>query len=358
MKTVNNLFEQIVTKENIMLAINNAAKGKRRKANVRYALRHQEEIAERLRKKLLDGTWRPCEYHRVKIINDGIKMKKRGIVCPTFVNEQVVHHAILQIVKPILMRRFYRYSCASIPTRGVEYALKYVRKNIKKDYRGTKYYAVLDIRKFFDSIKPSKVFHQLRRIIRDKRTLLLFAGILRANKVIIGEEQNVGMKCIKRGTPIGFYTSPWLANTLLTPLDNLIKETTKYYVRYNDDMLLMSGNKRKLKETIEMVREYLAGIGLELKNEPQIHKLNDVPIHFIGMKVYREKIILASKVFLRARRTAAKIRKKGFITIYDARKIISYSGRFKHFNTRLAYRKYIEGNVKRKKCRKIISKKG
>lgn len=56
MKTVNNLFEQIVTKENIMLAINNAAKGKRRKANVRYALRHQEEIAERLRKKLLDGT--------------------------------------------------------------------------------------------------------------------------------------------------------------------------------------------------------------------------------------------------------------------------------------------------------------
>ena len=55
MKTVNNLFEQIVTKENIMLAINNAAKGKRRKANVRYALRHQEEIAERLRKKLLDG---------------------------------------------------------------------------------------------------------------------------------------------------------------------------------------------------------------------------------------------------------------------------------------------------------------
>lgn len=351
MHTVNNLFEKIVDEENILLAIHKAAKGKRRKRAVRYALSHDMEIAHMLHEKLVDGTWRPNELHTIKVINDGIQMKQREIVCPDFINEQIVHHAILRVCIPVFQRRFYKYSCASIPGRGVEYALKYIRK-AQKDYKNTKYFAVLDIRQFFNSIRPSKVFHALRRIIRDKKTLILFARILRANKVIRPDGTT-----LKRGTPIGLYTSPWFANILLTQLDNKIKEAgAKYYLRYNDDMLLMHPNKRQLKKILDMAVDVIKSLGLEIKRPYQIHRLSKVKIGFIGATITQYNITLKDKVFLRAKRTAKRIGNKDRPTIYDARKIASYAGRFKHFDAYDAFKKYILAYVSISEIRKQISK--
>ena len=351
MHTVNNLFEKICTKENIILAIHKAARGKHRKRIVQQTLANEEAIAERLLQHLKDGSWRPNSIHNVKVINDGIQMKKREIVCPDFVNEQVVHHAILNICAPVFMRRFYKYSCASIPERGVEYAIKYIRKAVA-DRKNSKYFAVLDLKQFFNSIKPSKVFRAIRHIIRDKRVLILFAKILRANKIVRPDKNR-----IKRGTPIGLYTSPWFANILLTGLDNLIKSSgAKYYIRYNDDMLILHPNKRKLKRILETTEQYINSLGLLLKRPWQIHILSKVKINFIGATISQKNIVLRSSVFLRAKRTANRIAKKHMATIYDARKLISYSGRFKHFDTHKAFTKYISSKINMKTMRNIISK--
>ncbi len=304
-----------------------------------------------LHEKLAEGTWRPNELHSIKVINDGIQMKQREIVYPDFINEQIVHHAILRVCIPVFQRRFYKYSCASIPGRGVEYALKYIRK-AQKDYKGTKYFAVLDIKQFFNSIKPSKVFHALRRIIRDKRTLILFARILRANKIVRPDGT-----IIKRGTPIGLYTSPWFANILLTQLDNKIKEAgVRYYLRYNDDMLFMHSNKRQLKRVLDMAVQLINSLGLTIKRPYQIHRLSKVKISFIGAAISQNNIVLKDKVFLRAKRTAKRIGNKDRPTIYDARKIASYVGRFKHFDAYNAFRKYILAYVNIRKIRKQISR--
>jgi RNA-directed DNA polymerase len=351
MNTVNNLFDKIVSKENILAAIHKAAKGKRHKRIVRRVLENPEEVADRLSQALKQGTWRPNAVHNVKIINDGIQQKKREIVCPDFVNEQIVHHAILGICIPIFQRRFYRYSCASIPGRGVEYALKYIRK-AQKDYKNTKYFAVVDIRKFFNSIRPSKVFHALRRIIRDRRLLGLFARILRANKVIYADGSTR-----KHGAPIGLYTSPWFANILLTALDNQIKaDGVKYYIRYNDDMLLFHSNKRKLKRVLERAEQYINNLGLELKRPYQIHRLAKVKIDYIGATISQNNITLRGSVFLRAKRTAKRISKKPRPTIYDAYRIVSYAGRFRHFDAYNAFRKHISSKASIRQMRKKISK--
>ena len=351
MKTVNNIFDSIASKENILIAIQRAARGKRKKWIVRYTLKHADEIADKLSDELQSGSWRPNEIHRVKVINDGIQMKKREIVCPDFINEQVVHHAIMNVCGPIFQKRFYRYSCASVPGRGVEFAIKYIRKSLK-DHKNAKYFSVIDIKQFFNSIKPSKVFHAIRRIIRDKRVLVLFARILRANKITRPDGE-----IIKRGTPIGLYTSPWFANLLLTALDNLIKASgVKYYIRYNDDMLLFHSNKRKLKKILVTVKGYINSLGLRLKRPYQIHALSKVKLNYIGATISREKIVLKDKVFLRARRTAARIAKKDKITTYDAHKMLSYGGRFSHFDTYQAFQKYISSKINMKLMRVIVSK--
>lgn len=350
MKTASNLFERIITQENFVCAIQKAAKNKRKKRIVLKTLANDEYVAAQKCYEVERGIWRPEKIHRVKVINDGVQQKKREIVCPDFINEQIVHHAIMNITAPVFMRQFYTYSCASITGRGTEYAIEYIRKAIK-DVKNTKYHVVLDIKQFFNSIRPSKVFRQLRRVIRDRKTLLLFARILRSNKIIRPDGET-----IKRGTPIGLYTSPWFANILLTPLDHKIKAAgVPYYVRYNDDMLLFHSNKRKLKRIVNMIREHLAGLHLSLKRCPQIHRFSKVSIRYIGATIKPDRITLAPKVFLKTTRVIRRISKKEKITSYDASRAVSYSGRFKHFDAAAAREKYITNVVNLKACKKIIS---
>ena len=352
MKTYNNLFDKITDPANIEAATRKAAKGKRSKYSVRRALENPAAVAATISAQLKSGTWQPVPLHNAREINDGIALKKRIIVCPQFIREQVVHHSVMRVCAPLFIRKFYRYSCGSVPGRGREFAAKYISKELQ-DRKKTKYFAKLDVKKFFDNISPLYAFKELRRTIRDKRTLLLFAKILRANKVRMPDGS------IRRGgVPIGFYTSPWIANILLNPLDHALKETcgVAIAVRYVDDILIMDSNKRRIKRAIAYVKEFLTARRLSLKREPAIHKTDKQKITFIGIVFTREKRTMNSAAFLRACRTARRIGKKHKLTIYDARKMISYAGQFKHTNTRAAFKKYIKDNVSLKACRAKIQR--
>ena len=177
MITYNNLFEKITDIENIKLAIPEAAKKKRKKLAVRRALKNLDLVAEATAQKLKNGTWRPKAIHDVRQINDGIALKKRNIVCPEFVREQIVHHAILRVCGPLFMKKFYHYSFGSVPGKGKEKAIKAIFKAIQ-DHRKAKYYTVLDVHHFFESVEPLVAFRAIRRTISDKKVLLLFFLIL------------------------------------------------------------------------------------------------------------------------------------------------------------------------------------
>ena len=350
MKTYNNLFDKIVDPANIEAAIHKAAKGKHNKYSVQKALQNPDGVAAEVCAQLKRGTWRPVPIHNAREINDGIALKKRIIVCPQFIREQIVHHAVMRICAPLFMRKFYRYSCGSIPGRGREFAAKYISKELL-NRKKTKYYAKLDIKKFFDSVSPLRAFKEIKRTIRDRKTLLLFAKILRGNKVRMPDGSiRYG------GIPIGFYTSPWIANIILNPLDHLLKEIfgVAVVVRYVDDILLMDSNKRRLQKAVKAVEAFLDERKLRLKRAAAIHRVDKQKITFIGLVFSRGKVAMNAAAFLRACRAARRIGKKRKLTVYDARKMISYAGQFKHTNTRGAFKKYIAPNVSLKACRAKI----
>lgn len=353
MKTYNNLFNKIASIENIKASIKEAAKGKRHKKSVQFALEHAEEIALKISKQLQTMEWRPKEIHNVRVINDGIAMKKRNIVCPEFIREQIVHHAIMRVTAPLFQKKFYRYSCGSVPKRGKEFAVKYLAKQLL-DRRKAKYFTVADVHHCFESIRPSIVFKELRRTISDKKVLLLFAHILRHNKVRMPDGT-----IKKNGLLMGMFTSPWFANILLNPLDHLLKEECEMntVVRYMDDIIIIHGNKRKMKKALEGVEAFLDEHKLKLKQAPAIHLVDKVAINYIGATLVRGKTTLGSRMFLKAKRAATKISKKDKPTLYDARKMVSYAGQFKHYDTRKAFAKHIEQKVNIKECRGIISEK-
>lgn len=353
MKTYNNLFDKIADIENIKKAIIEAAKGKRKKQSVIKALENIDNVAEYISSQLKHGTWRPKQIHNVKQINDGIALKKRNIICPDFVQEQIVHHAILRVCSPLFMKKFYRHSYGSVPKRGKEEAIKNIHKVIQNSSKA-KYFSVIDIHHFFESTTPLVSFRAIRKTISDKRVLLLYFLILHNNLVRFPDGT------IKRnGLLMGMFTSPWVANVVLNKVDHIFKDDDGIYfmARYMDDIIIIDSNKRKMMKSLNNVQNYLSTIGLRLKKTPQIHKIDNVAISFIGATITREKSVMRPLTFLRAKRIAKRISKKDKISIFDARRILSISGQFKHLNTYQAYKKYINIYVNKRKCRQIVSKK-
>ena len=360
MKTINNLLDKIVEEDNIRLALHNAARGRKDRKTVKKALANEDEFVSNIQSWLKSGAWCPPFFHKAKVINDGIQAKKRIIVCPDF-DEHVVHHAILQVCKPIFISRFYKHSYSSIPGYGgTENMIKYIRHIFKdKNPRNYKYFVKLDIKKFFDSVNPDTVYDVLKRIIRDKKVLELFKRILTFNNRC-NEEANIN---IWGGIPIGLYASQWFANILLTPLDNKIKgfgkDIVPYYIRYNDDMLLFGPNKRKLNKVVLAIINHVLSIGLELKHEPQIHKTTLNKINFVGAQIdFTTKTVeMTAKTFLKQRRFCLRMSRKikfcKKLNIYEARKTLVYMGRARHYNMR----DFVSSlGIKKKPLKKIVSK--
>lgn len=353
MKTYNNLFEKIISPENIRKAILKAARGKRKKAGVGKALANLDQTAAYLSELLKNKIWKPVKIHQTTQINDGVELKKRYIVCPHFVREQCVHHAIMNICEPLFRKKFYQYSCGSVKGHGAEQAKKYVAKVIRKYPAKVKYVAKLDIKKFFHNAKPSFIFHEIRKTIRDKEVLRLFAMILRYNKQIVDGE------VIKTGIPIGFYTSPILANVLLNALDHYIKEVlgVEFYVRYMDDIIMFSSNKRKLKRSCLAVSAWIEDRRMRLKPIWQVHRFKS--INFIGYQFKRNGLVrLRDRVFLKSVRCVRRVAVKtttAKLTIHDCLRVLSYMGRFKNADTYKAFVRYISPYINIRELRKRVS---
>ena len=209
MKSYNGLYDKMISDNNIQLALINAGRNKyknnRRHKKLRKLRANPCKYTKQTREMAIDFT--PSVHTPVEI-NDGISAKKRHIIVPT-VKEVVVQHMMTNVLQDIFMPSMYEHSYASIPGKGLHKAVKVVKKWIQKDHKNTKYCLKLDIKKFFDSVDQDVLLAKLRKIIRDDKFFRYVEMVVRT---------------VDKGIPLGFVTSQWFANFLLTELDHKIKE--------------------------------------------------------------------------------------------------------------------------------------
>ena len=352
MKSYNHLFEKLITDDNfdkafdaVMASHTKASYAKR----VQYYITHKSIVKKRVIESLYD--YHSCEHSPV-YIKDGYNGKVRKIIVPSF-DEQIVHHMIIQILEPIILKGMYRHSYGSIPGRGPIKAKNTLSRYIKHGGKDVKYCVKLDIRKFFDSIPRAGLMNLIMSKIHDSRFVSVIRGI-----IYIDDNAN--------GVPLGFYTSQWLANWYLESLDHFIKETLhiKYYVRYMDDMALFGANKRELHMKIRLLFQYVNDIGLQIKSNWQLFLFHYIDrdgvergadLDFIGFRFYRNRTTLRKCLFMRICRKATRMA-KGRVNIFTCRQYISYNGYIKHSNTYLAYAHMIMPKYSFRKTRTYISK--
>ena len=343
MKRVGYVFEKVIEIDNIKKAIVNASKRKTNRRNVQKVLNNIDFYAKQIQTMLINDTYVPCKYIEQKI-KDGANKKERIIFKPSFYPDQCIHWAIMLQLESLLERGMYKYCCASVKGRGVHYGQRYVKK-ILKDVKGSKYCLQLDIRHFYPSIDKDKLKEKFIRIIKDPKLLNLMF------KIIDSAED---------GLPIGNYTSQWFANFYLQDLDHFIKEKlhVKYYIRYMDDIVLFSSNKRKLRYIKEEIEKFLNSEGLELKDNWKLFLTDSRPLDFLGFRFYRDHITLRRRNALRIKRRVKKIKRRfelyGHIRLQDASAMVSYFGWIKNSNSYHYYIKNIQKYITLKQCKEVI----
>ena len=284
------------------------------------------------------------EKHKARVVFE--HGKEREIFCPT-IWEQWVHHIVIQVLAPIVTRYAYKYSCGSMPKRGGIYGKRQMERLIS---RGFKYFAKLDIRHFFKSVRQDVVIGMLEELICDEWFIYLVRRIFWQ---------------FPKSLPLGFYPSQWLANFVLWKLDRRIVSTGVDHIRYVDDLVLVSNNKRTLHRVVGIIQQELGKIRLRLKGNFQICRfifrkktgeLIGRAIDFMGFVFRRDRTVLRKKIMIRATRFAGRLKRTRKIATRQALSMMSRIGWFKHTSTSLVWKTYIEPCVNVKVLKGIISK--
>ena len=341
------LFKKMLDKELIRQAFIKMRKGKSKRkkiqiinANLDYYI---DKMYESLKNSIPDGdnpelAFIPPIHKPIKIHEHG---KDRLIYVPD-IWEQWVHHIIMQVLAPICMKKFHYDSYGSIPNKGLHKGAKQFVK-YKKKY---KYAYKCDIRHFYANIRKDVLRKQLESFIDDDWFIELI------------------MTCFthhKKGLPLGFYLSQWLANVVLNDLDWMIEGSGLDHIRYVDDIVIFSNNKTKLYAVVKEIKQYLGReLRLSLKDGGKLINLDKEDISFLGFVFRGTTIRLRGKIKRNIIKIVHRIRKaldnKCPIWIKDARRILSALGWIEHSNSYAFYSVHIQPFIIVKKIKDIVSK--
>lgn len=317
MKRLGNVYEKVISKENLRVSLHNACKGKNSYASVRYIKKHIDEHIDSLHEMLKNEEYTVSKYREKKIYEP----KERLISILPLYPDRIIQHAIMSVIENYWdsLMIYDSYSCrvgkgqhvGSIKCMGHCRKYKYVLK--------------CDISKFYPSLDHDILKSIVRRKIKDTK-------LIRLINIIIDSYGDT------KGVPIGSYLSQWLGNLYMNDLDMHVKHTLKCraYIRYCDDFVIFSNSKEELRHIKEDVVMFCSGLKLKMSKCELFPTTQGVD--FLGYRHFPDgKILLrkrTAKKFKRNVKSLESMLYNNTISLDSARsKIASMQGWLKHANT-------------------------
>lgn len=320
MKIYKHLSEKILTIENFKIAYKNATKGKRHYEEVKEIDKDSETYLQNLLEEVKSRKYQVSEYTVFKLFT-GLKWRE---IYKLPMKDRIVQHAIMVYCEPIFRESFILDTYSSIKTRGIHLGLSRVKVALKDtEYL---YCLKLDIHKCYPSLDKEILKKKLNRKFNDKTLQWLF-------EVIIDS--------CEKGVPIGNYTSQYFNNFYFSDFDHWIKEVkgVKHYFRYCDDIVILGKTKEELHELLEEIRQRMAELHVELKENYQIFSIEDRGIDFLGYITRRTHVIIRKHIKLNF---IDKVTSMNFedITDKDLNILGSYWGILSHADCRHLWKTY------------------
>jgi RNA-directed DNA polymerase len=285
------LYSQICSYDNLYTAYKNARKGKTLK---QYVIDFEANLVDNLHDLQIE-----LRFHIYKpkplqtfILRDP---KTRCINKSAF-RDRIVHHALCNIIAPLIEKQFIFDSFANRKGKGTFKAIERFEtfsRIVSKNHTKRKFVLKADIKKYFEHVNHTILLDILKRTIKDKRVLWLIKRIL------------YHYSTSGRGMPLGNLTSQFFANVYLNELDQFVKHTlkAKYYLRYVDDFVIIHNSAKTLEKYMDEVNCFLRE-KLALTLHPQKSSIAplDNGVQFLGMRIFPYYQLLKQKNLHKFRR--------------------------------------------------------
>ncbi len=309
-------YDSIITVENLLLTWERFLRGKRNKKDV---VEFQLELGKNLlslHQDLKNKTYAHGGYVAFNVSDP----KPRNIHKAT-VRDREVHHLLHKELYWYFHVRFIHDSYSCRIGKGTHRALdrfKDFAREVSKNHKQPCYVLKCDIKKFFASIDQATLARVLERHIADPDIRWLIGQVVMSFHTT---KQGIGL-------PLGNLTSQLLVNIYMHEFDMFVKQELKvrYYIRYADDFVLLSGDKMHLEELLLKIDDFLhKELQLTLHEHKVYIKNFDTGVDFLGWVHFPHHRVL---------RTATKRRVIQGMKGYPRKEtIISYAGLLSHGNT-------------------------
>jgi len=272
---------------------------------------HLEDNLFGLYDELCDFSYKHSPYEYFQVFDN----KKRDIY-KAKVRDRVVHQIIYGYLLSLYEREFIQDSYASRIGKGQYRAISAFRYFIKLVQANRKSCFVLkcDVRRYFESVDQEILLGLIKEKIDCEKTLAIIKEII----------VSYAFSEFGKGIPLGNITSQIFANIYLNVLDGYVKKELKcrFYVRYNDDFVIISESLEKLEEIRNKIILFVKNkISLEIPLEKtSIWKIG-WGVDFLGFTILPKAVLLRNK-------TKAKI-----YANLGLKNIHSYFGILKHCNS-------------------------
>lgn len=294
-----------------------------------------EENLIEIQNELIWRTYHVGRYHEFYVHDP----KRRLIMALPF-RDRVVQWAIYRQLNPILDLRYISTSYGCRVGGGVHRAILKLKEYLRLQ-TGTAYVLKMDISKYFYRVNHDVLIEILGRITKDKGLLWLLHEIVCSEHdfgIRTDDYDFTGPRISGVGMPIGNLSSQMFANLYLNEADQFAKHVLKckYYLRYMDDIVVVSDEREYLKMVwLEMERFLEGNLRLKLNCKTSIRSEKQ-GVYFCGYRIWRDHIRLRKKSALKMKHRLRYLRKayrRGDpdVTIQTIRdSLMSYLGMLQH----------------------------
>lgn len=234
-------IEQVYDEQNMLLADRKARNGKRGHKGVKLFDADRERLMSELIADIKNGTFHTSEGH--ECIRHCPCGKDRLLHKLPYYPDHIEHHALMQVVLPVMERYYYYDTFASVKGKGIHFAKRRVEQYIDRNKgKGRIYYVALDFVKYYHMIDQQHCYGTLCEVFGDKGIRYLMKEVVTA---------------CESGLGIGLYPIQPIATLYLCKLCREVNEKFGVHVfLYCDDMKILGTDKKEVWKAANYVMEY------------------------------------------------------------------------------------------------------
>lgn len=364
MKRTKDLYDNMISYSNILYVFNKVKNKCHNKNKIMEFIRYKNCYLVDILSNLKNNSYIFSNYN-IFLIHE----KKYRIIMSESISDKIVNQMISYFILLPSFNCLIDSNIATRKNRGSNYGYKLFEKYINNIGINKDIYVLrIDIKKYFYNINHNILLSMLERRIKDKKSINILKNIINLTdnkyvndniKKLIGKEinrvnnLNISIKEKNRlinelnniplyrkgyGLSIGCLSNQLLAVSFLNDIDHYIKEILKceHYIRYMDDMYILSDNRSLLEDVFKIIKDKLRSIELDINNKSGIYRTKE-GISFLGYTYSIKNNRLLIRYDNNTIKSINKKLKKEYENNFNGyyKSITSYKGYFIRCNTNL-----------------------